>query len=72
MTGTDLCVNKPNQSLSYLNHLVHWNIVILVLFYVCVCEDWNLIFRDGHFFRMLESRMQRRMCGPNKKEVTRG
>jgi len=22
MTGTDLCVNKPNQSRSYLNHLV--------------------------------------------------
>jgi len=23
MTGTDLCVNKPNQSQSYLNHLVY-------------------------------------------------
>jgi hypothetical protein len=23
MTGTDLCVNKPQQSRSYLNHLVH-------------------------------------------------
>jgi len=22
MTGTDLCVNKPHQSRSYLNHLV--------------------------------------------------
>ena len=22
MTGTDLCVKKPNQSRSYLNHLV--------------------------------------------------
>jgi hypothetical protein len=22
MTGTDLCVNKPNHSRSYLNHLV--------------------------------------------------
>jgi len=24
MTGTDLCVNKPHKSRSYLNHLVHW------------------------------------------------
>jgi len=23
MTGTDLCVNKPHMSRSYLNHLVH-------------------------------------------------
>jgi hypothetical protein len=23
MTGTDLCVNKPHKSRSYLNHLVH-------------------------------------------------
>jgi len=23
MTGTDLCVNKPHQSRSYLNHLVY-------------------------------------------------
>jgi hypothetical protein len=23
MTGTDLCVNKPHLSRSYLNHLVH-------------------------------------------------
>ena len=23
MTGTDLCVNKPNQSRSYLNNLVY-------------------------------------------------
>jgi hypothetical protein len=23
MTGTDLCVNKPHKSLSYLNHLVY-------------------------------------------------
>ena len=25
MTGTDLCVNQPNQSRSYLNHLVYWS-----------------------------------------------
>jgi len=24
MTGTDLCVNKPHMSWSYLNHLVLW------------------------------------------------
>ena len=24
MTGTDLCVNKPHKSRSYLNHLVHY------------------------------------------------
>jgi hypothetical protein len=24
MTGTDLCVNKPHKSRSYLNHLVFW------------------------------------------------
>jgi hypothetical protein len=23
MTGTDLCVNKPHKSQSYLNHLVY-------------------------------------------------
>ena len=23
MTGTDLCVNKPHKSRSYLNHLVY-------------------------------------------------
>jgi hypothetical protein len=29
MTGTDLCVNKPHQSRSYLNHLVVINLIIL-------------------------------------------
>jgi hypothetical protein len=24
MTGTDLCVNKPHKSRSYLNHLVYY------------------------------------------------
>jgi uncharacterized phage infection (PIP) family protein YhgE len=26
MTGTDLCVNKPHKSRSYLNHLVQSNL----------------------------------------------
>jgi len=25
MTGTDLCVNKCNQSRSFLSHLVQWH-----------------------------------------------
>ena len=30
MTGTDLCVNKPHQSQSYLNHLVYIYIYIYI------------------------------------------
>jgi hypothetical protein len=26
MTGTDLCVNKPHKSQSYLNHLVYYTL----------------------------------------------
>jgi len=31
MTGTDLCVNKPHKSRSYLNHLVYTYIYIYYL-----------------------------------------
>jgi len=34
MTGTDLCVNKPNQSRSYLNHLVYTSNLNIHNFYV--------------------------------------
>ena len=30
MTGTDLCVNKPHKSRSYLNHPVHTKIAIKI------------------------------------------
>jgi hypothetical protein len=33
MTGTDLCVNKPHKSRSYLNHLVY--VKSSVLMYHC-------------------------------------
>ena len=33
MTGTDLCVNKPHKSRSYLNHLVFprqfWDLIFI-------------------------------------------
>ena len=32
MTGTDLCVNKPHKSRSYLNHLVFTYTVLRSLF----------------------------------------
>jgi hypothetical protein len=40
MTGTDLCVNKPHKSWSYLNHLV---------FTICTCVDHA-------WFEVLEAR----------------
>jgi hypothetical protein len=33
MTGTDLCVNKPHKSLSYLNHLVYKILLLTQCYY---------------------------------------
>jgi len=42
MTGTDLCVNKPPQSRSYLNHLVYLLIKYIksVLWRVAKCLSY--------------------------------
>jgi hypothetical protein len=34
MTGTDLCVNKPHKSRSYLNHLVYASAVLMVYMHI--------------------------------------
>jgi hypothetical protein len=39
MTGTDLCVNKPHKSRSYLNHLVQKEVCIPFI----ITKEVNLI-----------------------------
>jgi hypothetical protein len=34
------------------------------------CETWTLTFREEHRLRVFENRVQRRIFGPKKDEVT--
>ena len=68
MTGTDLCVNKPHQSRSYLNHLVYKTIILPVVLYGC--ETWSLTLREERRLRVFENRVLRRVFGSKRDEVT--
>jgi len=37
---------------------------------LCGCETWTLTFREEHRLRVFENRVQRRIFGPKKDEVT--
>jgi hypothetical protein len=42
MTGTDLCVNKPHKSRSYLNHPVH-SVANNAMLQLCLLHDFHKI-----------------------------
>jgi hypothetical protein len=67
MTGTDLCVNKPHLSRSYLNHLVILCLFsplkhpvritagVDVPFGLYESETWSRSLREEHTLRMFEN-----------------
>jgi hypothetical protein len=54
VTGTDLCVNKPHKSRSYLNHLVYYVLTVMELvsvscLYVLAVRSLDLCKHNGRF-----------------------
>jgi len=49
MTGTDLCVNKPHQSRSYLNHLVQTAVKMLKGVFCFLERKYALRYRIAVF-----------------------
>jgi hypothetical protein len=39
---------------------------------LCVCETWSLTLKEEHRLMLFENRMQRRIFGPKREEVTGG
>jgi hypothetical protein len=49
--------------------LIYESIILPVL---CGCQTWYLTLREEHRLRVFENRVLRKMCGPERAEVTRG
>ena len=60
-----------SSSLLFKNTEIKMYRTIILPVVLCGCEAWSLTLREEHRMRVFESRVLRRIFGPNRVEVTR-